>query len=44
MPTSALAQWRRRERRRRVTALLLAALLVAGAYGVGRWALERTAG
>ena len=40
----ALAEWRRRERRRRVTGLLLAALLVAGADGVGLWALNRTAG
>ncbi len=38
----ALTEWRRRERRRRVVALLLAALLVAGADGVGLWALNRT--
>jgi hypothetical protein len=40
----ALGEWRRRERRRRATALLLAALLVAGADGVGLWALNRTGG
>ena len=38
----ALHEWRRRERRRRVLALVLAALLVAGADGVGLWALNRT--
>jgi hypothetical protein len=38
----ALAEWRRRERRRRITAVLLAAALVAGADGIGLWALNRT--
>ncbi len=40
----ALGEWRRRERRRRGSALLLAAVLVAGADGVGLWALNRSSG
>jgi ferric-dicitrate binding protein FerR (iron transport regulator) len=39
----ALTQWRRRERRRRLAAVLLAVLLIAGADGVGLWALNRSA-
>ncbi|HST85962.1 MAG TPA: hypothetical protein VLL08_29760 [Kineosporiaceae bacterium] len=39
----ALSQWRRRERRRRLAGVLLAALLVAGADGVGLWALNQSA-
>jgi ferric-dicitrate binding protein FerR (iron transport regulator) len=39
----ALGQWRRRERRRRLAGVLLAAVLVAGADGVGLWALNHSA-
>ena len=39
----ALHQWRRRERRRRLAGVLLAAVLIAGADGVGLWALNRSA-
>jgi ferric-dicitrate binding protein FerR (iron transport regulator) len=39
----ALSQWRRRERRRRLIGVLLAAALVAGADGVGIWALNQSA-
>jgi hypothetical protein len=39
----AFADWRRRERRRRLTGLVVAALLLAGADGVGLWALNRSA-
>jgi hypothetical protein len=38
----ALREWRRRDRRRRLVAVVIAALVVAGADGVGLWALNQT--
>lgn len=39
----ALADWRRRQRRRRLAGIVIAAILLAGADGVGLWALNRSA-
>jgi len=39
----ALLEWRRRDRRRRLVAIIVAAAVIAGADGIGLWALNHAA-